>query len=174
MFRFFGNQLPSVRGHVAWSPWEAELWAGALVQMSQVTCVVDGLPLSVTWQPPFPPSVSTPSSPTRAVVPGSLISSLCSLSSFQPVLKNQRTKVSFPFLQSMLIRQSRMLLPNTRQCTKSWPKPWPQFSSLPPISSPATNCSRYVGGASVALRYWNWWKKFRPHGLIHFTLFVCF
>ena len=132
-----------------------------------------GLPLPVTWQPPFPPSVSTPSSPTHAVASRSLISILWSLSSFQPNLENQCIKISFPFLPSMLIRLSRILLPNTRRCTKSWPNPWPQFSSLPPISSPATNYLRYVGRASVALWYWNW-RKFRLHGLMDFTLFVCF
>ena len=101
----------------------------------------------------------------------SLVSNLGSLSNSQSILENQCTKVSFPFLQSMHIRPSHILLPNTRQCTKSWPNPWPRFSSLLPTSSPATNYSRYVGRASVALQWANW-RNFKLPGLINFTLFV--
>lgn len=74
----------------------------------------------------------------------SLVSILGSLSNSQPILENQCTKVYFRFLQSMHIKPSHILLLNTRRCTKSWPNPWPQFSSLLLTSSPATNYSRYV------------------------------
>lgn len=124
-------------------------------------------------KPPFPPSVSTPPSLGHAIVPQSLISILWSLSSFLSNLENQFIKVSFPFLQSMLIRLSHMSLPNIRQCMKNWPNPWPQFSSLPLISSPATNYLRYVGRASVALWYWYWLKKIQTPHPDQFTLFVC-
>lgn len=106
-----------------------------------------------------------------SVVPGPWSPSLGASPTPQSILENQCTKVPFPFLQSMHIRPSHILLPNTRQCTKSWPNPWPRFSSLLLTSSPATNYSRYVGRASVALQWANW-RNFRLHGLIHFTLFV--
>ena len=119
------------------------------------------LPLSVTWQWLFSPSVSTPSSssPTCAIVSQSPIASFEAFSAFSSSWK-KCIKSSFPFLQSMLIRLSHILPPNIRQCMKNWPNPWPQFSSLLLTFSPATNYLRYVGRASVTLQYLNWLKKF--------------
>lgn len=105
--------------HVGWVPWR---------HLDTLTTVT------------LPTFVLIPS-PTLECGPRSPSPSLGASQAFcSSTWKNQQSKVSFSFFFSSLpIRLSRTLHLNIRQCMRSWPNPWPPFSSLLLTSLPATS-----------------------------------